>query len=253
MRDIDLKELMKSLYVKNKYFAEIEPEFVQDFEEAYHKQAIDPDGNIRQLMSPEERDFKLQNFLKEYIDELEQLPGGKILDIGCGPGWLLSHLGKEWDKHGIEISKFASTHALKFGQIHCGTLEDFNNSDNFDVITMNHVIEHVSDPISIINKINSLLKSNGVLIIGTPDFDSAMARRYGNQYRMLHDSTHVSLFSVDSMHRFLRDHGFKIYKVEFPFFDTAWFNKDNLMKVLNQETMSPPFYGSIMTFFCRKT
>jgi len=41
-------------------------------------------------------------------------------------------------------------------------------------------------------------------------------------------------------------------KVEYPYFDTPWFNKDDLLKILNDKEISPPFYGSNMTFFCKK-
>ena len=104
----------------------------------------------------------------------------------------------------------------------------------------------------VIKQIYAKLKPGGYLIIGTPDFDSGAARRYGEKFRLLHDPTHVSLFSNDSMHRFLRDNGFKINKVEYPYFDTEWFNEKTLMAMLKNNTVSPPFYGSTMTFICQK-
>ena len=117
---------------------------------------------------------------------------------------------------------------------------------------MNHVIEHLPDPIGALKRTHRLLRENGVLILGTPDFDSGAARRYGRRFRLLYDPTHISLFSRDSMHRCLRDHGFKITHVEYPFFDTDWFSKENLLRMLDDTTISPPFYGSAMTFFCER-
>ena len=111
-----------------------------------------------------------------------------------------------------------------------------------------HVIEHVFDPHKFIIKIKSLLKKNGNLVISTPDFDSGCARRFKNKYRLLHDDTHVSLFTNDSMHRFLRFHNFFIKKVYYPYFDTTYFNKKNLYSMLKSNKISPPFYGNFMTF-----
>lgn len=245
MRTIDLKLLMASLYDSGSYFASINPEST-DYEENYHMVAIDPDGNERRLL--EEREHSL-SATKEISEFLANIKPGKILDIGCGPGWILSSLSEEWDKYGIEISQFASNHASQYGKIHCGTLNDYFEND-FDVVIMNHVIEHIPDPVDAIKKIHTLLKKGGKLILGTPDFDSGAARRYGSNFRLLHDPTHVSLFSADSMHRCLRDHGFKIRHVEYPFFDTIWFNKEDLMKLFDENIISPPFYGSAMTFLC---
>ena len=171
------------------------------------------------------------------------------MDIGCGPGWFLSSLGSEWDCYGVEVSTFASKIASKSGTIYNGTLEEYTET-GFDVIVMNHVIEHIADPISVLKKVKNILNDDGVLIIGTPDFDSAAARRYGDNFRLLDDPTHVSLFSQESMYRCLRDLGFHVDDVEFPYFATPWFNKDDLLKILDDKGISPPFYGSNMTFLC---
>lgn len=248
MREFDLKKVMQDLYVNLNYFATIPPDGEVGYEEGYHHTTTDPDGKTRNLL--QEREHSLAG-VKEITDFLKELRPGKILDIGCGLGWILSTLGEDWDKHGIEISKFASSHAAQYGNIHNGTLDDFTGSE-FDVIIMNHVIEHLDEPIGALKKIRRLLNPKGIFIIGTPDFDSAAARRYGSNFRLLHDPTHISLFSSDSMHRCLRDHGFKIMEVLYPYFDTPWFTKENVLRILENDGVSPPFYGSAMTFFCQR-
>jgi len=254
MSNFDLRFELINLYKTNNYF--ITRPKVKDFtfESEYHEVAVDPDGKIKYPMSNEERENKLKNFSAEILYELkENIGSGSILDIGCGPGWLLSALdNSNWEKFGLDVSIIASNNAMKFGKIFNGTLENYHPKIKFDVVVMHHVIEHLDDPIGALKKVHSLLKNRGVFIIGTPNFDSAAAWRYGNRFRLLHDETHVSLFTEDSMHRFLRDHGFKIYKVERPFFDTDYFNKENILKVLDQDIVSPPMYGSVMTFFAIK-
>lgn len=247
MRKFDLKKLMGELYASSDYYASIEAEHL-NYEEEYHDIAIDPDGKKRFLL--EEREHSLKG-IEEITTYLESCSPGKILDFGCGPGWLLSSLNNNWDKHGVEISKFASKNASKYGKIFNGKIEDYSEK-NFNIVVMNHVIEHIKDPINALKKVKSILVDKGTLIIGTPDFDSGAARRYGYNFRLLHDPTHVSLFSCDSMHRCLRDLGFVINKVEYPFFETQWFSKENLLKLLDSSSISPPFYGSVMTFFCTK-
>jgi SAM-dependent methyltransferase len=248
MRQINLRLLMRSLYSDMKYYVSIPAEGNNDFEENYHQTTIDPDGKSRNLL--EEREHHLAG-VNEIVSFLENSKPGKILDIGCGLGWILSTLGDEWDKHGVEISKFASNHAKQFATIHNGSLDNYECS-GFDIIVMNHVIEHLKDPILTLTKIHNILNNSGIFICGTPDFDSAAARRYGSDFRLLHDPTHISLFSCDSMHRCLRDHCFNIFNVEYPYFDTPWFNKEDLLRILNPNGISPPFYGSSMTFFCKK-
>jgi hypothetical protein len=51
----------------------------------------------------------------------------------------------------------------------------------------------------------------------------------------------------------LRDHGFIIDRVDYPYFETPYFTPDNLNRLFDRTHVSPPFYGNFMTFYCRKS
>ena len=137
--------------------------------------------------------------------------------------------------------------------MHHGGLEKNTYQDEFfDVIFSYHVIELIPEPISFIKNICSIMKTNGHLIIGTPNFDCAMARRFGSNFRLLHDKTHVSLFSDFSLRDMLEDHGFQVDKIEYPFFNTEYFSHENLLRLDDISKVSPPFYGNFMTIYARK-
>ena len=55
------------------------------------------------------------------------------------------------------------------------------------------------------------------------------------------------------MIRALSDTGYKIELIDYPYFETNYFTKKNLLKMLNykNEKVSPPFYGSVMFFVCK--
>lgn len=250
LADFDLGAAMRRLYETGAYFASIPPR-ATSYEEDYWGEIVDPDGKRR------DRSLEREQHLSDIAGELEYiaaLPGGRVLDIGCGLGWLLSALGKEWDKFGIELSAYAAERARQYAEVFNGSLLDYLEPDvPFDLAVMHHVIEHMEDPVANIEKLRAILKPGAKLVLGTPDFDSGCARRFGANYRLLHDPTHVSLFSSDSMHRFLRDHGFKIEKVEYPFFETRHFTQENLMRLFDLDLVSPPFYGNFMTFYCTRS
>ena len=230
------------------YFTRREPAKSVDFEEGYWGTIVDPDGKSRDRLQECEQYL---DDIKQELAYLNSLPPGRILDIGCGPGFLLSALSSEWERHGVEVSSFAAKYASQWGTIHTGSLEDAEYPDeHFDVIAMYHVVEHMEDPVAAIIEIHRILKLGGVLVLGTPDFDSGCARRFGKNYRLLHDVTHISLFTNESMHRFLRDYGFVIDRVEYPFFETRHFTEENLMRLFDTTRISPPFYGNFMTFYC---
>ena len=243
----DLAAAMESLYETMDYYVSIPARTDQDLD-TYWAHAIDPDGQHRNRL--EERQSYLAN-IKEELAFINQLKPGKILDIGCGPGWLLSAIDPSWDRYGIEPATAAATIASKHAVIDAGCFEGLNlENKNFDLIVMYHVIEHMENPINVMHLVRRMLNPGGHLILGTPDFDSGAARRYGHNYRLLNDPTHISLFSNDSMHRLLRNSGFLIKSVSYPFFDTSYFNEKALLKLLAPNGVSPPFYGNFMTFYC---
>ncbi|MBL79408.1 MAG: hypothetical protein CMH70_05195 [Nitrosomonadaceae bacterium] len=244
---------VRNLYNTGEYYFKI-PSRSGDFEEEYWGSIKDPDGKERNLLDEFENNKNRFDYIAEYLKETS---ARNLLDVGCGLGALLASYKLKAinaELHGTELSSFAGKHASKYGEIFIGNLEDARYEDeSFDAVTCHHVIEHVVNPEVFLSEIKRVLKKNGVLVLATPDFDSGCARRYGKNYRMLHDKTHISLFSSDSMHRFLRDYGFIIKKVEFPYFDTEYFNTENLLKILDGKKISPPFYGNYMTFFCEKS
>ena len=244
---LDLSAAMESLYQTMEYYISIPPRSSQD-PDTYWGHAIDPDGQHRNRL--EERQSYLGNIEQE-LAFIKELKPGKILDIGCGPGWLLSAIDPGWDRYGIEPSAPAATVAAKHATVDAGYFEEINlENKGFDVVVMYHVIEHMGEPTNAMRLVRDVLNPGGHLILGTPDFDSGAARRYGKNYRLLNDPTHISLFSNDSMHRLLRNLGFLIKRVSYPFFDTSYFNEKALLKLLAPNGVSPPFYGNFMTFYC---
>ena len=215
---------MKNFYSlgTKKYYIKRKSNSSMDYARGYWGEIIDPDGNQRNRL--QEREKHLEDIQQE-LSYINSLKPGKILDVGCGLGYLLSGVNNNWEKYGVEISEYAANHAKKWtDNIYIGELQDINFvKDYFDLVVIHHVIEHIKKPEIVINEIHRILKNNGFLILGTPDFDSGCARLFGDNFRLLHDKTHLSLFSNESMHRFLRDFNFQIINVEYPFFDTRYF------------------------------
>jgi len=226
------------------------PSAAPQYESGYWGKVVDPDGRERNLL--EEWDAHIKN-MKEEISFVNGLKPGKILDVGCGPGFFLSAISNNWKKYGTEISEVAASYAKKYGIVFVGELPVAKyKTDFFDVVLMHHVIEHLEDPITYVSEVKRILKPGGYFIVGTPDFDSGCARRFGENYRMLHDKGHISLFTSFSLVKLLEDMNFTILKLEYPFFETGWFTKENLLRLFDLGDVSPPFYGNFVTAYAIK-
>ncbi len=245
--------LMKQRLIKTpgRYYTAKDKRTEEDlYDVRYWKTVVDPDGKCRD--KTEERDKRVAS-CKEELDYINGLPPGKVLDVGCGLGFLLSGIDDSWDKHGVEISEYGAKHAQQFGKVLCGVLRAADyESDSFDVVLCYHVIEHMKNPIDELIEMKRILKPGGKLVLGTPDFGCGLAKRFGDNFRLLKDDGHISFFDAFSLFRLLTDLFFQVENVSFPFFDTEYFTEENLRRLLDTTKISPPFYGNFITFYASK-
>jgi SAM-dependent methyltransferase len=154
-------------------------------------------------------------FAKNRVKHLGNLPQtGQALDIGCGQGWFLKQFtDRGWKTQGIEVSETAAFHARErlglkvvIGQDSTSKLED----NQYDVIGLWHVLEHLEDPTTILNDITRLLKTNGKVLIGVPNFGSAEARWAKASWFHLDVPRHLYHFNDENIEGVLNNHSLKI-------------------------------------------
>jgi 2-polyprenyl-3-methyl-5-hydroxy-6-metoxy-1,4-benzoquinol methylase len=219
---------------------------------------LDPDGKKRDLTK--DKDFKIKNWYGDIFSFIDKYRNGKIMDIGCGLGYLLSNISPKWEKHGFEISKFATSFIKKeFPEIQLVDNLLLNEreppkelQEYFDIVTCYHVIEHIKNPNQFFKNLSMLVKPKGILIVGTPNIDSFTANRFKGNFRLLGDNGHVCLFNPKNLGNLFKKNNFSIKNIEFPFFKTKYFTIKNLLRLINTKKISPPFYGNIMTIYGKK-
>lgn len=216
----------------------------------YWKKVVDPDGIVRDKTKEKSKRI---SFCQEEINYINNLKPGRVLDVGCGLGFLLSAIKPDWEKYGVEIGEYAAEYAKKYGTVLCGVLRAAEYESNFfDVVILNHVVEHFQNPIAELIEIKRILKPGGKLILGTPDFGCELAKRFDNNFRLLKDEGHISLFSTISLYGLLTDLFFEVENVSYPFFKTEYFTEENLLRLFDVSKLSPPFCGNVVTFYAYK-
>ncbi len=111
------------------------------------------------------------------LDEIRRLPLNypKIFDIGCGPGWLTTVLGRFGPATGIDFSSVAiQTAAARYPDVQflvadLSTQLPFKMPELFDVVVSQEVVEHVEDQAHHIELAAACLKPGGYLILTTPN------------------------------------------------------------------------------------
>jgi SAM-dependent methyltransferase len=113
------------------------------------------------------------------------VPDGTLLDIGCGNGSRLASLKTYGWRHltGIEFVAAAAAEARAKGlAVECGSVESTLESypdGSLDVVVSSMVLEHLSDPFGVVQRIAAKLKPGGQFLFSTVVRDSLDARIYG--------------------------------------------------------------------------
>ncbi len=111
--------------------------------------------------------------------------GKKILEIGSGYGFFLVYAAKklEWDVYGIEpgegefsgrfeiAQRILDENGIDRRRLINSRGEDIKlESNGFDVVISNDVLEHVQNPQKVIHEAYRMLKPDGILIFNVPNY-----------------------------------------------------------------------------------
>jgi 2-polyprenyl-3-methyl-5-hydroxy-6-metoxy-1,4-benzoquinol methylase len=146
----------------------------------------------------------------EEVRRLPALRGGRVLDVGCGTGeWMVKMRELGWQVEGNDFDENAVKVANGLGlSARLGSLEQQQYPDaSFDAVVLNHVIEHVPDPIATIRECARILKPDGRLLVFTPNQDSYGRKVFGKAWRGLEPPRHLHIFNPASMSRLLKAGG----------------------------------------------
>jgi len=137
---------------------------------------------------------------------------GRVLEIGCATGVMLEIFKKaDWEVWGVEPSG-SSLLAEKKGIKVLNTTFDTADlqEDYFDLVIMNHTLEHLKNPLSAVKKANSLLKKGGVIFIDVPNFGSLSSRLLGKNWPYILPEEHDHHFTYVTVSRLLTKGGFRV-------------------------------------------
>lgn len=132
---------------------------------------------------------------------------GNFLDIGCGIGQFIeafSGIKKKWNVYAHDLTDLNKKYVLK------NNVKKFFVGDiskikiKFDLISMNHVVEHLTDPVKALKEVRNLLNDKGNLILRLPNIDKV--------HTDLTIQDHCSHFDFQTLSNLLKLTGYKIEK-----------------------------------------
>ncbi len=186
-----------------------------------------------------------------------------VLDFGSGTGKFLNRLPGVL-KYGVEVNSSAIENGIyrKNNLKVVSNILDLPNELNFNLITMRGVIEHLSDPISILNNLSRKLKDGGYFYIcATPDNDSPCAMIFREKWNQFNPPVHIHYFSRRSIVHLAAQAGLQLISYECGYIDTPYANLKNdgkkFISAAKQYPKLPPYCspaypGTMMSLIFKK-
>jgi 2-polyprenyl-3-methyl-5-hydroxy-6-metoxy-1,4-benzoquinol methylase len=182
------------------------------------------DPNFNPLTEDNTRILKERLQVKDYDPTRAMLnrlyPGrGKLLEIGSSLGYLLDAFKKDgWDVLGVEPFYQCCRYAREeLGvEVKNAILETADLPDeSFDVVLLNHVIEHLDNPLGTLREVNRVLKPGGHFVIETPRYDSLMFKLMGRRERSVSCGGHIYFFTTQSLRNLYEAAGFSTVRLDY--------------------------------------
>lgn len=132
------------------------------------------------LVAVEGRNWHLQSRMALVLGTISRhaASAGRVLDVGCGTGFLLEYLGRAgWSGLGIDLSPesvaLADERLERIGvadrlSAQVGSAYE-PPTGPFDLVTVTDVLEHLDDPRACLSAIRSQIAPGGLLVISTPN------------------------------------------------------------------------------------
>lgn len=170
------------------------------------------------------------------LDQARPKRGGdRLLDIGCGEGWLMdAALADGYDARGLDFSRdgIARFHPhladrVQFGDAFEGLDALIEAGHRVDVCTMEHVLEHVLDPEDLLARLPRLLAPGGVVAITVPnDFSRLQTQALDtgaiDRAFWVAPPQHLNYFNTQTLPPLLERLGFQV-RCAFASFPIDWF------------------------------
>lgn len=164
--------------------------------------------------------LKRVELVKKFIPK-----NGSLLEVGPGTGDVLYHLlSTGYEVEAVEHSKILAK-KIKSRldvDIRIGAFEnEYFDNTLYDAYMSFHVIEHVVDVLSHLQKANSIVKKGGYAFIATPNADS-WEHKLPFALSPNFSTAHLQLFSKNSLAHCLEKTGWKIVDIQTPEYTSSW-------------------------------
>ncbi|MCH8902312.1 MAG: class I SAM-dependent methyltransferase [Bacteroidetes bacterium] len=144
----------------------------------------------------------------------------KLIDIGCGNGkFVFDAIHHGFDAVGIDLSpdrirKGRELYNLSDDRLKCMNVDDFSETEKYDIIVMWDLIEHVESPSSLLRSLNKIAHKDTVIFALTMSIDSITYRLFKKHWNYINPTQHLNYFSHSTIKKMFEKNSFELVGVE---------------------------------------
>jgi SAM-dependent methyltransferase len=154
------------------------------------------------------------DYLKETAVDLLIGPTSKVLDVGSGAGQTLVNLSHFGFRDLLGVDPFIESNRQYGSSVRVLKAELSEVNGQFDLVLVNHTIEHMRDPCATLKEIHRLLKPGRYAIIRMPVVSYAW-RKYGANWVQLDAPRHLCLFTAAHFSKLAAEAGFDVKEIRY--------------------------------------
>ncbi|WP_299616735.1 bifunctional 2-polyprenyl-6-hydroxyphenol methylase/3-demethylubiquinol 3-O-methyltransferase UbiG [Pelagibius sp.] len=177
------------------------------------------------------KDYTDKEILHKYIDCREAgavsgLSSGSLLDVGCGEGFFLKYFSeRDWAVRGLDFTaQGVERHfpelidRLETGNLFELLTREAEGGARYDLVVCNNVLEHVIDPLKLLEDLKGVVAPGGVVRLAVPNDGSWLQQLVVELGHARPDfwvcpPEHLSYFTVESLQALLERVGWHLREI----------------------------------------
>lgn len=175
-------------------------------------------GTAKSLISRLEEIYRRILFTTEITRTMRFIDCGKMLDVGCGSGYVAGLYKKRgFAVTGIDISEHALRIARECYGVDCahGNFSaDRFEKNSFDFVNMDYFLEHIPDPMRALADARAILRDGGILRLAIPNAESLQFKMFGKRWFNIEAPRHLYIFTPQVITKMLAANGLQLIHID---------------------------------------
>lgn len=177
--------------------------------------------------------------LLSVLEGIVNAKGARLLDIGCGGGFMVEEAGKKgFAAEGVDanagIVAWCQQRGLKVFQANVLDM-DLAIESKYDVVVLSAVLEHLQDPDILLTHVRQkLLKAGGLVLVSQASYDGLLPRVFSWGWYGWQPQEHFWHFTPEAMEKLANKTGYRVVTCKRNALHHPWFVQGNVKELLGR-------------------